>query len=148
MNKLFLASVAMALMATAASADPWVDYTPQKGLYIVTGVKVDPNKVDDYLKGLKKMWSPGEELAKKQGLIDAYEVMVNVNASGPGPNVLLIEHLPSFAVLDPNKKRDLDFQKTLEAAVPKSETDAAVANFDKFRVFTSQEMWQQVEFTK
>lgn len=148
MKKVFFAGVALAVMATAASADQWVDYTPQKGLYVVTGVKVEPNKVDDYLKGLKKVWTPGEEIAKKQGLIDAYEVMINVNGAGPGPNVLLIEHLPSFAVLDPNKKRDLDLQKAVEAATSKSETEAAVANFDKFRVFTSQEMWQQVEFTK
>jgi len=148
MKALLVASAAALAVTASASADPWVDYTPQKGVYMVTGVKVDPNKVDDYLKGLKKVWMPSEELAKKEGIIDGYQIMLNANGTGPGANVLLIEHLTSFAQLDPNKKRDLEMQKTLEAMVPKSEDDAAVAGFDKYRVFTGTEMWQAVEFTK
>lgn len=148
MKALFLAGAAALAFSVSASADPWVDYTPQKGLYSVIGVKVDPNKIDDYLKGLKKVWLPGEELAKKQGIIDSYEILINVNAANPGANVLLIEHVTSFAQLDPNKKRDLEIQKAIEAATPKSESDAMVSGFDKYRVFTSQDMWQAIEFTK
>jgi len=147
--KAMLSAGAMALAFTVcASAEPWVDYAPQKGLYVVTGVKVDPNKIDDYLKGLKKVWVPGEEIAKKQGIIDSYEIMLNMNNTGSGANVLLIEHMTSFAQLDPNKKRDLELQKAIEASVPKNESDSAVAGFDKYRVFTGTEMWQPIEFTK
>ena len=75
-------------------------------------------------------------------------ILVNVNASGQGPNVLLVEHLPSFAVLDPNKKRDLDAQKAVEAVAPKTQQEAAVAGFDKYRTFVGAELWEPVEFTK
>ncbi len=148
MKALLLAGACTLALCVSAAADPWVDYTPQKGVYSVTGVKVEPSKVDDYLKGLKKVWAPGEEYAKKQGIIDGYEIMLNVNGTGPGPNILLIEHLTSFAQLDPNKKRDLDMQKAFEAIVPKAESDTAVANFDKYRVFTGTDLWQVVELTK
>ena len=148
MKAWLLTSVCTLAFCVSAAADPWVDYTPQKGVYSVTGVKVDPNKVDDYLKGLKKVWLPGEEYAKKQGYIDSYEILLNVNAMGPGPNVLLVEHLTSFAQLDPNKKRDLEAQKALEALVPKTAADSAVAGFDKYRVFTGSDLWQAVELTK
>lgn len=59
--------------------------------------------------------------------------------TGPGPNVLLIEHQTSFAVLDPSKKRDLEMKKTLEALTPKSGAEAKVADFNKFRAFTGTE---------
>ena len=143
----FAGAVALAVAGPAA-AEPWVDWTPQKGVISVTAVHVDPNHIDDYLTGLKKIWLPGEEYAKKTGQIVSYEILVNVNASGTGPNVLLVEHLPSFAVLDPNKKRDLEAQKAIEAMAPKSQQDAAVAGFDKYRTFVGADLWQMVEFTK
>jgi hypothetical protein len=65
-----------------------------------------------------------------------------------GPNVLLVEHLPNFASLDPNKKRDLDMKKAVEAITPKTQSDTAVAGFDKYRSFVGNDLWQQVEFTK
>jgi hypothetical protein len=147
--KAILCTAALALaLAFPAAAEPWVDWTPQKGLISVTAVHVDPNHIDDYLTGLKKIWLPGEEYAKKTGQITGYEILVNVNAAGPGPNVLLVEHLPSFAVLDPDKKRDLDAKKAMDAVAPKDAQDAAVAGFDKYRSFVGNDMWQAVQFTK
>jgi hypothetical protein len=139
---------ACALAVTPATADPWVDWAPKTGVISVTAIHVDPNHIDDYLTGLKKIWAPGEDYAKKTGQISGYEILVNVNAAGTGPNVLLVEHLPSFAVLDPNKKRDLDALKAMEAVAPKATQETAVAGFDKYRTFVGSELWQPVEFTK
>jgi hypothetical protein len=144
---LFAGACALAL-AYPAMAEPWVDWAPTKGFYSVTAVKVDPNHIDDYLTGLKKTWMPAEELAKKNGIIDQYEILVNVNAANGGANVLLIEHLTSFAMLDPNKKRDQEMQKAIEAQLPKTQADTMVAGFDKYRTFVGNEMWQTIEFTK
>ena len=145
---LLAGACALALCCASAVAEPWVDYTPQKGVWEVTALKVDPNHIDDYLTGLKKAWVPGEEYAKKQGLIDQYEVMVKVNAGDGQANVLLIEHRPSFATLDPDKKRDQAMLKAMEAAMPKDQSDALVAGFDKYRSFVGDEFWQTVEFNK
>jgi len=145
---LFASACAFAFVTTAACAEPWVDWSPKKGFYNVTAVKVDPNHIDDYLVGIKKIWVPGEEYAKKQGLIDNYEVLVNVNAAGASANVLLVEHVTSFATMDPNKKRDQDMEKAMYAMMPKDQQDTMVQGFDKYRTFVGQEMWQAVEFPK
>ena len=148
MKAILLAGAFALALAVPAAADPWVDWAPKTGVVAVTAVHVDPNHIDDYLTGLKKVWLPGEEYAKKNGQIVGYEILVNINAAGPGPNVLLVEHLPNFAVLDPNKKRDLDAMKAMEAVAPKTQQDAAVAGFDKYRTFVGNDLWQMVEFTK
>jgi hypothetical protein len=148
MKTIFFAGALALALTFPAAAEPWVDWAPQKGVTSVTAVHVDPNHIDDYLTGLKKIWLPGEEYAKKTGQITDYEILVNVNAAGTGPNVLLVEHLPSFAVLDPNKKRDLEAQKAVEALAPKTQQDAQVAGFDKYRSFVGSDLWQAIEFTK
>lgn len=148
MKAIVLAGALALAMTAPARAEPWVDWQPGKGVISVTAIKVDPNHIDDYLTGLKKIWMPGEEYAKKQGLITSYEILVNVNSAGPGANVLLVEWLPNFAVLDPNKKRDQDAIKAMEAMMPKTQQEAAVSGFDKYRTFLASEMWTPVEFTK
>jgi hypothetical protein len=148
-NKTILAlGVAAGLaMAGAVYAEPYTDWTPQKGAWHVTTIKVDPNHIDDYLTGLKKEWGPGEELAKKHGIIDQYIILVKLN-SGAGANVQLIEHYPSLAMLEPDKARDQALQKEGEAIVSKDTSVKAVEGFDKYRTFISDEFWTTVEFTK
>ena len=68
-------------LATPAVAEPWVDYEPTKGFWTMTTIKVDSNKIDDYLTGLKEGWVPGQELARRNGLIDDYKIMVNTAAA-------------------------------------------------------------------
>lgn len=139
---------ALFLAAGAASADPYVDYTPAKGVWEVVAVKVDPNHIDDYLKGIKAVWVPGEEIAKKHGVIDQYFVMVKANSSDGGGNVLLGQHYTSFAQMDPDKKRDMAMTKEGEAVVSKDQSMATVAGFDKYRTFVGDDMWVTMDFTK
>ena len=149
MNKTLLAIglAAGLLTASAAFAEPYVDYTPVKGAWHVTTIKVDPNHIDDYVTGLKKTWATGEELAKKHGVIDQYMILLKLN-SGAGANVQLIEHYPSLANLEPDKARDLALQKEGEAMVSKDNMMKSVGEFDKYRTFVSDEFWTSLEFTK
>jgi hypothetical protein len=141
-------ALAASLCAGAALAEPYVDYTPQKGLWHVVTIKVDPNHIDDYVTGLKTTWGPGEELAKKHGLIDSYEIMIKMNAEDGQGNVQLIEHLPNTAVLDADQTRDQAMMKEALAMMPKADTDKAVAGFDKYRSFVGDDYWGEVIFTK
>lgn len=149
MNKTLLAIglAAGLLTASAAFAEPYADYTPVKGAWHVTTIKVDPNHIDDYVTGLKKTWATGEELAKKHGVIDQYMILLKLN-SGAGANVQLIEHYPSLANLEPDKARDLALQKEGEAMVSKDNMMKSVGEFDKYRTFVSDEFWRSLEFTK
>ncbi len=149
MKTIIGAAVLAAAVGTSAAAlaDPYKDWTPMKGAWEVVTLKVDPNHIDDYLTGLKDHWVRGAELAKKHGVIDTYFVKVRLNPTG-GANVLLIEHYPSLVNLEPDKARDMAMQAEALAQVSKEAGEKAVAGFDKYRTFVSDEIWTDVEFAK
>ena len=143
-----LGVAAVLAMVSTTCADPYKEYTPDKGVWQVTAVKIDPNHIDDYLVGLKKSWGPGEEMSKKHGVIDNYFVMVNANAADPAGNILLGEHYVSFAAMDPDKTRDMAMQKEALAQMSKEEGRKLTNGFDKYRAFMGETMWTSVSFTK
>jgi hypothetical protein len=148
-SKLFAFALAGAVVFSGAvAAEPYVDYTPHKGVWHVTTVRVDPNHIDDYLVGLKKVWVPGEEIAKAHGLIDGYQVMVKMNASDGQGNVLLIEHYPSMASLDADQARDQAMEKEVFAVMPKADSAQMVTGFDKYRTFVGDDYWNEMSFNK
>lgn len=149
MKYILAATVAGAALtwSFAAVAEPYVDYTPLKGVTHVQTIKVDPNHLDDYLTGLKKSWLPGEEIAKKHGVIDDYQVMVKLN-SGAGANVVLVEHYPSIAALDPDQARDQAIEKEGLAALSKEQGLALTNGFDKYREFISDDYYQSYNYGK
>lgn len=142
------AALAVGVVAAgAAAAEPYVDYTVDKGAWEVTTVKVDPNHIDDYLTGLHKGWLPIQEVLKAHGVIDQYLVLEKLN-SGAGANVQLIVHYPSLAMMEPDKARDQAIQKEAFAKVSKEAGEAAVSGYDKYRTFVSDEIWTSVQMAK
>jgi hypothetical protein len=133
--------------AGVSAAEPWTDYTPQKGATEVVMLKVDPNHIDDYLTGIKKTWVAGQEMAKAHGIIDSYNVVVKLNAQA-GANVALITHYPSLANLDPDKTRAqamiAEARKQMSDADARKMTDG----YDKYREFVSDDIWTAVEYPK
>ena len=65
------ASATAALAASTASQafEVYTDYTPSKEVWNVTMVRVNPNRIDDYLEGLKQTWVSGCEIGKKLGTV-------------------------------------------------------------------------------
>jgi hypothetical protein len=143
-----LATGVAAFAVSGASADPYKDYTPGKGVWQVTTVKVDPNHIDDYLVGLKKALIPSMENAKKHGVIDQYFVMVNPNGADDSGNVLIGQHYVSFAAMDPDKNRDMQMQKEQLAQMSKEEGNKLTNGFDKYRTFLNTQMWTDINFGK
>ncbi|HEY5290325.1 MAG TPA: hypothetical protein VIJ59_09840 [Caulobacteraceae bacterium] len=134
-------------MAGVAAAEPWTDWTPTKGATEVITIKVDPNHIDDYLTGLSRDWVQGQEMAKRRGLIDWYQVSVKLN-SGAGANVLLISHYPSLANLEPDKARDQAMLAEARSHVSKDQETTIVSGYDKYRTFVSDDIWTAVDFKK
>jgi hypothetical protein len=141
-----LGALGLALgLATAASAEPYVDYTPQKGVWEVRTFKVSPNHVDDYLSGLRRQYVVILEIKKRRGIIDKYQIMTKIN-SGAGVNVMIIEHYPSLAMLEPDKDRDLAILKETYGNGNKEKFEQIVTKFDKYRTFETDEYWTELEF--
>jgi len=131
-----------------ARAEPYVDYTPQKGVWHVTTLKVDPNHIDDYLTGLKTTWIPFEEAARKHGVIDSYRVMVKLNPADGQGNVLLIEHIPDLGLKEPDRARDQAMTREVYAEVAKAKSDAQTEDFNKYRTFVADDYWTGQSYQK
>lgn len=143
-----LAASACLMFAGSASADPWVDYTPVKGVWDKTYVHVDPARIDDYLVALKKTWVPAQEAAKKAGLVDRYFVQVLAAPATAEPNVLLGVHFVSMAALDPDKVRDTALDKEAEKAMPKAAAQTEQEVRAKYRTLVKDELWTDIDFGK
>ena len=65
MRKFAYAAAAAGLMlaSSAQAFEAYTDYTPSKEVWDVTMVKVNPNRIDDYLAGLKQTWMTGCDIA-------------------------------------------------------------------------------------
>lgn len=137
-----------ALAGSVASAEPYVDYTPEKGVWNMMSAEVDPNHVDDYLKGLRRTQQIGMDIMKKRGMIDAYRIRVRNGYTKGQPNVLIETHYTSVAMLAPDKARDMAIEKEIYASLPKSEADKAVASYETYRTFLDDAYYTEVTLAR
>ena len=133
--------------ATTASAEQYVDYTPESGLWDINAIDVDPNHIDDYLVGLKQSQVPFFEILKKRGMIDAYKFVVRNGYVKNSPSVLIMVHYTSIAAMAPDKARDQAIDKEVRAAFSKEQGDAAVAGYEKYRTFLDNAQWTEMTMT-
>jgi len=141
-------AVAVACVSTPCVAEPYVDYVPQKGYWTINAVEVDPNHVDDYLTGLRSSQVSALEVRKRRGLIDDYKFMVRNGYVKGSPNVLIMTHVPSSALDDPDQARDQAVQKEIYSAFSKQKGDEAVRGYEKYRTFIDNGDWQTMTMSK
>ena len=131
-----------------AIAKQYVDYTPQKGVWQVSAIEVDPNHVDEYLTGLRKSQVPGFEVMKKRGMMDSYKFLVRTGYAKGSPNVLIMTHLTSAALLEPDKARDQAVEKEIYATFSEADGKVAVAGYEKYRQFLDDGLWSEMTMEK
>ena len=135
-------------VSTQAVAEPYVDYTPQKGYWQINAIEVDPNHVDDYLTGLRHSQVSGFEVLKRRGLIDNYKFMVRNGYVKGSPNVLIMTHSPTSATLDADKARDQAVQNEMYSVFSKDQGKTAVAGYEKYRTFIDDGQWTDMVMAK
>lgn len=139
---------ALAWVSTPTTAEPYVDYTPQKGYWSINAIEVDPNHVDDYLTGLRSSQVSAFEVLKRRGLIDDYRFMVRNGYVKGSPNVLIMTHVPSAALDDPEQGRDQAVEKEIYSVFSKEKGEAAVRGYEKYRTFIDNGNWQTMVMSK
>lgn len=149
-RKLVLGTFAVAgiLAGTVAIAKQYKDYTPEKGVWEINAIEVDPNHVDDYLTGLRKSQVPGFEVMKRHGIIDQYHYVVRNGYSKGSPNVLIETHFTSVAMLAPDEARDTMIEKEIRANFSEEAGKIAVAGYEKYRQFVDDGLWTEVTMAK
>ena len=135
---------AACLTATVAISKQYTDYMPQKGVWEVNAIEVDPNHVDDYLTSLRSSQVSAFDVLKRRGLIDDYRFMVRNGYVKGSPNVLIMTHTPNTALMDPDQTRDQAVQKEIESAFSKEKGEAAVRGYEKYRTFVDTADWGTV----
>jgi hypothetical protein len=141
-------AIAVACVTTPCVAEPYVDYTPQKGYWRINAVEVDPNHVDDYLTGLRSSQVSAFNVLKRRGLIDDYRFMVRRGYVKGSPNVLIMSHVPSSVADDPDQARDQAVEKEIYAAFSKEKGEAAVRGYEKYRTFIDNGDWETMVMAK
>lgn len=142
------AGALFACISVATAAEPYVDYTPQKGYWRVNAIEVDPNHVDDYLTGLRSSQVSAFEVLKHRGLIDDYRFMVRTGYVKGMPNVLIMTHVPNTAIDDPDQARDQAVEKEIYSVFSKEKGEAAVRGYEKYRTFIDDGQWHVMTMKK
>ena len=140
------AAAAMTLATSAMAFEAYTDYTPSKEVWNVTMVKVNPNRIDDYLEGLKQTWVPGCEIAKKHGVVVDCFVYLGENAANRDFNMMLVMKLPSAAVSDPDAALFKQIQAETRAQLAQDKQDKLVAGYEELRSFWGEMTFRRIEF--
>ena len=139
-------AVALSWAFNAQAFEVHTDYAPSKEVWNVTMVKVNPNRIDDYLEGLKQTWVPGCEISKKQGTVLDCFVYLSETAANSDFNMLLVMKFASGASLDPNAEQFKQFQAQMRAQLAEDKQDKLVEGYEELRTFAGEQNFRQIEF--
>jgi len=140
------AAAALTLASSAQAFEAYTDYTPSKEVWNVTMVKVNPNRIDDYLEGIKQTWVPGCEIGKKHGVVVDCFVYLSETAANRDFNMMLVMKLPSAAVSDPDAALFKQIQAETRAQLEEAKQDKIVAGYEELRTFWGEMAFRRIEF--
>jgi hypothetical protein len=143
-----LAAAVLLSCSFSASADlePFKDYVPSKEVWNVTFVKVNPNRLDAYLEGLRQTWLNGCAAQKKAGTaLDCY-VYVSETIANRDFNVMLVVKAPSAGAGDPDEKRYNQVMADIRAKLAEDKEKQLVQGYDEMRTFFGEQSFRRLEF--
>jgi len=149
MKSLCIAASATAALAAATASqafEVYTDYTPSKEVWNVTMVRVNPNRIDDYLEGLKQTWVSGCEIGKKQGTVLDCFVYLSETAANRDFNMLLVTKAPNGAASDPNAEQYKAFMAAMRAQLAEDKQDKLVEGYEELRTFFGEQNFRRIDF--
>lgn len=147
MKRLSIAAAATLVFAFNAQAfEIYTDYSISKEVWNVTMVKVNPNRIDDYLEGLKQTWVPGCEIGKKNGAVVDCFVYLSETAANRDFNMLLVMKRPSGATSDPNADLFKKIQTEMRAKLAQEKQDKIVEGYEELRTFFGEQDFRRIDF--
>jgi hypothetical protein len=144
-----ITAAALAVLASGSAAqafEVYTDYTISKEVWNVTMVKVNPNRIDDYLEGLKQTWQSGCDIGKKMGTVLDCFIYVSETAANRDFNTMLVMKFPSGASSDPNEAQFKQFQAEMRKQLEEQKQDALVQGYEEFRSFYGEQNFRRIQF--
>ena len=140
------AAAALTLASSAQAFEVYTDYTPTKEVWNVTMVRVNPNRVDDYLEGLKQTWWNGCEIGKKHGAVLECGIYLSENAANRDFNMLLVMKFPSAAGSDPDPELYKNIQADVRASLDEAKEAQLVEGYEELRDFWGEMSFRRIDF--
>lgn len=106
-----LAALLLASPAAWSQLKPYHDYDMSAEITHVTTVKVNANRINDYLEGIRKTWAAAADTRKTLGHLKDYSIFVSELPNSGDFNVVLVEHFENAAQTEPSKERYDAFMK-------------------------------------
>jgi hypothetical protein len=143
-----LAAAVLGLAASASvfSFEIYTDYTPSTEIWNVTFVRVNPNRLDDYLAGLKQTWVNSCEIQKKMGMALECFVYASDTMANTDFNLLLVTKIPNAGITDPNKARYDAFMAELRLQLAEDKENKLVEGYDELRKFFGEQNFRRLTF--
>jgi hypothetical protein len=142
----FAATVLAFSLPAAAELEPFKDYVPSTEVWNVTFVKVSPNRLDDYLEGLKQTWLGSCEVQKKAGVVLECSVFVSETMANRDFNVMLVIKAPNAGVGDPNEKRYQQIESEIRAKLAQDKQKKIVSGYEEMRSFFGEQTFRRLTF--
>jgi hypothetical protein len=139
-------AAALTLAFNAQAFEAYTDYTPSKEVWNVTMVKVNPNRIDDYLEGLKQTWVAGCEISKKLGTVLDCQIYLSETAANRDFNMMLVMKFVSAAALDPNAEQFKQFMAQTRAQLAEDKQDQLVEGYEEMRSFAGEQNFRRIDF--
>jgi hypothetical protein len=140
------AVAALGLAGNASAVEMFKDYVPSKAVWNVTMVKVNPNRIDDYLGGLRQSWINGCAAGKKVGTIEECSIFVSeTNAAGPF-NVMLVQKFTSAAMMEPNEESYNKVMAEVRKTLAEAKEKELVQGYEEFRTFFGEMNFRRIEW--
>ena len=135
-------------MPARADLVPWQDYEISDSVYLVTTIRVRPNMGDKYLAGLKKTWIPRQDLAKKLGHIESYQIYQSDPFEGGGFNLLLVVKFSETADLAPSRERYREFMRRWGEEKQKETIDHERSKYPVIREILDQKYMREIKINQ
>ncbi|MGQ0429258.1 MAG: hypothetical protein ACT4UQ_04945 [Gammaproteobacteria bacterium] len=149
MSKKLMGAAVAAILAGAGAAqayEAYTDYVPTKEVWNVTFVKVNPNRIDDYLEGLEQTWWSGCEIGKKMGTVLDCAIYLSETAANRDFNMVLVMQFPSAASGDPNPEQFKQLQAEMRKRLEEAKQDQLVQGYEEFRTFFGEQTFRRIDF--
>ncbi|MET0658493.1 MAG: hypothetical protein ABW110_10110 [Steroidobacteraceae bacterium] len=137
-------ALSTALFLFAASIAIAQDSLPYKegAVIVVTSVRTQPGKFDDYYRYLSGPYSQMMDEAKKMGLLTEYRFMMAFPRSDKDPDLYIVETYPNMAVFDGMMDKMSPVSKKVFGSL--KQANEADANREEVRKILGTEMMREL----
>ena len=144
--KLLLAALLLSLFSTSvlAQLEPYEDYMMSDELWNITMIKVDPNRGDDYLEGLRDTWVAANRVAKELGQIEDFFIYRSQLSESGDANLFLVTKFANSDQLDPNKE-EYDKFKQAWGEANRDKTREVTKNYPSMRKITGEYLVRRID---